>query len=286
MAALVRNTMKKLLGLVAAVIALQLSSCKKDETIIDPIADAKNSIEAKYKAMGWGNLGYLPSGSTIKTIGGKGYVQYYISGMDKRGIYFFNGQGVFAMYNKEMKQYDAYGQDSFAYVASDPQNCGTGCSYNDMIMVSDNSEAIDLLGIFVTGANYVKYKELDRWDGPLGWPLSYAGFITGSSNTEQDFSKNGVGKSLTARLYWIASTRASHALWGKVNVLYDQINYHYGWLGLPIDGCRKGVTDDQQVGYFQKGGIKNTSNCGKYYDLNGQIVYQNGAKGTGTPPCY
>ena len=279
--------MKKLF-ILAVVMLAGLGSCKKDETIsADPLADAKTAIEAKYKALGWDKDGHAPfnGGGAAKTQGGGGYVQYYAIGSGKSAIYYYGGRGAFGMNQSEMQAYDAAGQDKFAFVVSDAKPCGSGCGYNDMIMTKDNSEGINLLGRWVYGEIYKKYKAVNRWDGPLGLPVISESNGQTAGSRYNDFAKTG--STVTGAIIF-NSTTGAQAVWGKIYTLWGKTNWDIGWLGLPTESSDPNKADANQKVSFQKGsiGVGSNGTCGNYYDNSGLSVFQNGTKGTGTPPCY
>jgi hypothetical protein len=245
--------------------------------------DYEIAIEAKYKAMGWDKDGHALFNGTgpVKTMAGKGYVQYYAFGSRKTAIYYYEGKGAFAMDTGEMTTYDNTGQDKFSFVVSDPKPCGTGCGYNDLIMVADNSEGINILGNFVYGNIYAKYKEFKRWDGPLGLPTS------SELNTPANATDKGRFNNFQNGTIWFTPTVGTVALWGKVLKLYAAIDYERSWLKFPKESCDPNKGDANQRVSFQGGsiGVGSTGTCGNYYDTSGLSVSQKGVSG-GTIPCY
>lgn len=242
------------------------------------------AIEAKYKALGWDKDGHSPfNGSApVKTKAGKGYVQYYAFGSRKTAIYYYEGKGAFAMDTEEMIAYDNVGQDTWGFVVSDPKPTLTGaCLYNDIIIAVDGKEAIIYCQNLVYGNIYQKYKDLKRWDGPLGLPTSSETPGANSYTDKGRFSlfQNG--------LIVFRADIGTQAIWGRSYKLWAATDFERGWLRFPTTSCDPTRTDIQQVIKYQ-GGTVDAASCGSYFTTNGLILYQNGtfpAKGV-TPPCY
>ncbi len=255
-------------------------SCKKTEETTPAIPEYQTAIEAKFKAIGWATDGHAPFNGTgpVKTVGGKGYVQYYAYGGRKTAIYFYSGKGAFAVDTEEMIKYDALGQDNWGLVVSDPKATKTGgCGYIDVIR-NDGSEGIITCQNLVDGDVYKKYKEMGRWDGSLGLPTNNESNLTTAKGRWQAF--------VNGQIYW-GSTTGAQAFWGKVNVMYGKAGFDGGWLGLPTESCDPKKTDNKQYVRFQYGAI-DAANCGNYYSSTGLIRYQNGTAPVGgaIPPCY
>lgn len=260
----------------------------KKTVSVDPAADAKAAIEAKYKVLGWDKDGHAPlnGGGAMQTQGGGGYVQYYALGTGKSAIYFYAGKGAFGMNQTEMSAYDAAGQDKFAYVVSDPKSCGTGCGYNDMIMKADNSEGINLSGFWVYGEIYKKYKAVNRWDGPMGVPTSSE---SNTPTTATDGSKfNEFYKGSSRGVIWFTPKSGAQAVWGKALKMYAAPDYERSWLKWPKSSCDPNKADNQQTVDFDNGRILTGPTCGAYLNKENETVYQNGtrAANVGNIPCY
>lgn len=286
------KTIKQTHYIVAMVLAfvIFMGSCKKDDPAIATPAtpDYQLAIEAKYKAMGWDKDGHTPfNGSAIvKTPAGKGYVQYYAFGSRKTAIYYFDGKGAFAMDTSEMTKYDALGGDNFAYVTSDPKPSGTGSGYNEIIKISDNSAGIIIttpnVGTFVEyGEIYKKYLAVNRWDGPLGYPLNDELDLGSKKGRWSAFAKTG--NTQTGQIYYNTTTGAQ-AFWGKVEKMYGAAGYDGGWLGLPTTSCDPNVIELKQLVRFEKGVI-NAISCGTYLSSSSLTTDVNG-KINSLPPCY
>lgn len=259
-------------------------SCKKTEETTPAIPEYQTAIEAKFKAIGWATDGHAPFNGTgpVKTVGGKGYVQYYAYGGRKTAIYFYSGKGAFAVDTEEMIKYDALGQDNWGLVVSDPKATKTGgCGYIDVIR-NDGSEGIITCQNLVDGDVYKKYKVLNRWDGPLGLPTASV-LLTPANATDK-----GVFGSFQNGTIWYTPTVGAVALWGKVLKLYASVDYERSWLKYPTASCDPNKGDVNQSVAFQGGkiGVSSSGTCGNYYDKSDLSVFQNGTRGTGTPPCY
>lgn len=267
------------------VLGVILQACKTDKTVsTDPAADAKTAIEAKYKALGWDKDGHtLFNGSgPIKTVGGKGYVQYYAFGSLKMAIYFYPGKGAFAMYSEETAAYDKAGQDNYALVVSDPKPTLTGlCGYND-ILTNDGSEGIITCGTIYYGSIYKKYKEVNRWDGPLGPPTS------GILPTPAQATDKGTFATFKNGGIWSIPATGTQALWGKAYKMWVAVDWERSWLKFPITSCDPSKADNLQSVDFQGGAIKTGPTCGAYFNKDNETVYQNGTKAANVNsiPCY
>lgn len=266
----------------ALALCLSLSGCKKDNndnTTVTPTPakpDYQMAIDAKYVVMGWDKDGHSADngGKAVQTKANKGWVQYYTFGNRKTAIYYFAGQGAYAMDTGEMTKYDALGQDTFGYVSSDPKPAGTGYGYNEIVHTAgdDNSAGIILGALTVYGEIYKKYLALNRWDGPLGYPTSDELDLSSKRGRFNAFTKG--------QIYWGASTGAQ-AFWGKVDQMYKQAGYDGGWLGLPKTSCDP--TKSDYVVLFEHGSIGVGSGCNDYNN-GGYYTDQNGK--VGGHPCY
>ncbi|WP_428660744.1 LGFP repeat-containing protein [Runella sp.] len=275
-----------LLACLSMISLLQLSSCfkKKSKDPAPAVDEYKTAIEAKYKALGWDKDGHAPFQGTgiIKTAAGKGYVQYYAFGGRKTAIYYFEGKGAYAMDTEEMVAYDNAEQDKFALVVSDPKGTATGgCAYND-ILTTDGSEGIITCQNLIYGDIYKKYKEVNRWDGPLGLPTSGV-LPTPAQGTDKGtfvtFKNGGI---------WNTPTIKTQAVWGKAYKMWVAQDWERGWLKFPITSCDAGKVDNLQSVDFQGGSVKTGPTCGAYFNKLNETVYQNGAKATNVSniPCY
>lgn len=257
--------------------ATQNSRNQSDRGIIyaPPVTETDQAIYDKYKAMGWDKDGHSEIRTPPKhTAGGNGYVKYYSFNNEKTAIYHFPNRGTFAMNAAEMRAYDAAGQDKFAYVASDPKPCGAGCGYNDVIMTHDNSAGVLVWDKWVYGSIYAKYKELNRWNGPLGHPTTSELNLNGPTKGRYNAFSKG-------QIYWTPSFGPT-AFWGKVMKMYEQTGWDTGWLGLPTQSCNP--KSNKQVVVFERGSIDVGNGCdsynnkGYYTDVTGKVV--------GGKPCY
>ena len=174
------------------------------------------------------------------------------------------------------------GQDNWGLVVSDPKaTVSGGCGYNDIITI-DGKEAIITCQNLVYGNVYAKYKEIGRWDSPLGLPTS-SEKDTPSANPAyakgryNDFQKGTI---------WSFNT-GTYALWGKTWTMYSKQDWERGWLKLPTESCDPKKADNKQFVRFQAGAI-DAASCGNYYNSGGLIRYQNGTAPVGgaIPPCY
>jgi hypothetical protein len=246
--------------------------------------DYEIAIEAKYKAMGWDKDGHALFNGTgpVKTMAGKGYVQYYAFGSRKTAIYYYEGKGAFAMDTGEMTTYDNAGQDKFSFVVSDPKPCGTGCGYNDLIMTADNSEGINILGNFVYGNIYAKYKDFKRWDGPLGLPTSSE---TPGANSYTDKGRFTLFKN---GLIVFRADIGTQAVWGKIYKLWSATDFERGWLRFPTTSCDINTAEGKQLVRFQNGVINGLDICGSYQNAAGETMFQNGVRAANPTavPCY
>ena len=252
---------------------------KGDVTPSETTPEYQTAIDAKFKQLGWDKDGHAKFNGTgpVKTAAAKGYVQYYAYGNVKMAIYFYPGKGAFAMAGEETKAYDGAGQDQFAFVVSDPKPTSGGCGYNDLLLVNGD-EGMVMCNVMVYGQIYKKYKELKRWEGPLGLPTSSELDLSSKKGMYNTFEKG--------QIYWGANTGA-HAFWGKIDKLYKSAGYDGGWLGLPTTSCDINVAEGKQYVRFQNGAIDGAT-CGNYYAVGGLLRYQNGTTpGSGqVPPCY
>ena len=287
--------MKKLLisrTFIALILLGISSSCSKtDSTAAAP--DYQTAIEAKFKALGWDKDGHALFNGTgpVKTVGGKGYVQYYAFGTRKTAIYYFDGKGAFSMDTNEMTKYEVLGADNFAFVVSDPKSTGTGSGYNEIIKISDNSAGIIITSLangsvdVLYGEIYKKYLAVNRWDGPMGYPLTDILQSLDPSLTYAHFAKTGSIE--TGQIYYSTTIKAQ-AFWGKIEKLYGAVGWNGSWLGLPLESCDPNKGDANQKVAFQKGsiGIGSTGTCGNYYNASGLSVLQTGLISTSSIPCY
>lgn len=254
----------------------------KDKAADDVTPAYQTAIEAKFKSIGWDTDGHskFNNSSPVKTTGGKGYVQYYAFGDRKTAIYYYDGKGAFAMDTEEMKAYDAAGQDNFGIVVSDPKATKTGsCGYNDII-TTDGNEAIVSCQNLVYGNVYAKYKELGRWDSPLGLPTSSE---KDTPAINPSYAKARYNDFQNGQI-WSFST-GTYAIWGRMLKLYGMQDFERGWLKLPTESCDPKKADNKQFVRFQGGNI-DAAECGSFYSTSGILVAKNGVKPTGTPPCY
>ncbi len=266
-------------------LTLTAAKCGKTEEIVTPVDNTpeyQKEIDAKFKAIGWATDGHskFNNSNPVKTVGGKGYVQYYAFGSRKTAIYFFSGKGAFAVDTEEMIAYDNAGQDNWGLVVSDPKATKTGgCGYSDII-TNDGKEGIITCQNLVYGNVYAKYKEVGRWDSPLGLPTSSEkdtpsinpAYAKGRYN---DFQNGAI---------WSFST-GTYALWGRLMKLYALQDWERGWLKLPTESCDPKKAENKQFIRFQGGNI-DAADCGSFYGTNGLIRYKDGTSKTATPPCY
>ncbi len=277
------KTISKLFVLFILIALATACKKKKEEVIpVDTTPEYQKAIDAKFKAIGWDTDGHSKFNNSlpVKTAGGKGYVQYYAFGSRKTAIYFFSGKGAFAMDTEEMIAYDNAGQDNWGLVVSDPKATKTGsCGYNDII-TTDGKEAIITCQNLVYGNVYAKYKEVGRWDSPLGLPTS-SEINTPSNNpayakARYNNFQNGI--------IWSFST-GTYAFWGRMLKLYGLQDYERGWLKLPTESCDPKKADNKQFVRFQGGNIDG-ADCGSLYGTDGLIRYKDGSSKTAAPPCY
>ena len=270
-------------SLIALILLGISSSCSKtDSTAAAP--DYQTAIEAKFKALGWDKDGHALFNGTgpVKTVGGKGYVQYYTFGTRKTAIYFFNGKGAFAVDTEEMTKYDALGQDNWGFVVSDPKPTKSGgCSYIEVLR-NDGSEGIITCQNLVDGEVYKKYNTLNRWDGPLGLPTASV-LLTPANATDK-----GVFGSFQNGTIWHTPTVGAVALWGKVLKLYAAIDYERSWLKYPTESCDPNKGDANQSVAFERGKIGVSANgCGNYYSPAGGLRDKdNKVAASGSSLCY
>ena len=283
--------MKKLLisrsFLVLVLLGINWSCSKTDPAPATPTTpEYQTVIEAKFKALGWDKDGHALFNGTgpVKTVGGKGYVQYYAFGTRKTAIYYFDGKGAFSMDTAEMTKYEALGADNFAFVVSDPKSSGTGSGHNEIIKISDNSAGIIIstpnVGTFVVyGEIYKKYLAINRWSSPLGYPISDE-LPTPADNGRFNSFSNGV--------IWSFPTTGTNALWGKIIKLYLAIDYERSWLGKPTESCDPNKGDANQRVGFENGsvGVGSGGTCGNYYNKSGLSVLQTGKTSSSVIPCY
>lgn len=277
--------MKNLIKLLLILVLISsLSSCnKKAIDVVTPAdGDYQQVIDAKFKSIGWAADGHVKfnNSSPIKTAGGKGWVQYYAFGDRKKAIYYFD-KAAYAVDTEEMKGYDNAGQDNFGTIISDWKATITGgCGFNEII-TADGKEAVIICQTIVKGEIYAKYKEMGRWDGPLGLPTA------GELPTPAD---NGRFGSFQNGTIWSFPATGTHALWGKVLAMYKSIDYERSWLGKPIESCDPKKGDGNQTVAFEKGKIGTSpgGKCGTYYEPLGLPRLQNGksTSDSSTIPCY
>lgn len=258
---------------------------KEDPTPVDTTPAYQKAIDAKYAQLGWDKDGHSKYNNTapVKTTGGKGWVQYYAYGDRKTAIYYYEGKGAFAMDTEEMKAYDAAGQDNWGLVVSDPKaTISGGCGYNDIITL-DGKEAIITCQNLVYGNVYAKYKEIGRWDSPLGLPTS-SELDTPPANPS--YAK-GRFNSFQNGAIWAFST-GTYAIWGKTFEMYQKQDWERGWLKIPKESCDPKKADNLQTVNFQGGAIKTGPTCPAYFNTNNETVYQNGTKAANVSsiPCY
>lgn len=271
--------------MIMAIVALQFTSCDKKTTeSVDPAADAKTAIEAKHKAIGWDKAGHAPfqGGGAIKTQGGNGYVQYYAFGSLKTAIYYYPGRGAFAMFSEETTAYDKLGQDKFAFVVSDPKPTLSGlCGYND-ITTTDGGEGIITCGAVFYGGIYKKYKEVNRWDGPLGPPTS------GILNTPANATDKGTFATFKNGGIWNTPTIGTQAIWGRAFKMWVATDWERGWLKFLKSSCDPNKADNLQTVDFENGKIITGPLCGAYLNTANETVLQNGKKAANVSniPCY
>ena len=263
-------------------LGISWSCTKTDSAPTTP--DYQTAIEAKYKALGWDKDGHALLNGTgpVKTVGGKGYVQYYAFGTRQTAIYYFDGKGAFSMDTEEMKAYDKAGQDNWGLVVSDQKGTKTGgCGYNDII-TTDGKEAIITCQNLVYGEVYKKYKDLNRWDGPLGLPTASI-LVTPANATDK-----GVFGSFQNGTIWHTPTVGAVALWGKVLKLYAAIDYERSWLKYPTESCDPNKGDANQSVAFERGKIGVSANgCGNYYSPAGGLRDKdNKVAASGSSLCY
>jgi hypothetical protein len=268
--AIIYNFGKENEDVLVAAKADQFNLIKITNTSFEDVSSQIYSVfEFKARDLGWEKDKYIPlnGGHVLKTKGGKGYVQYYTFENRKTAIYHFPGKGTFAMNTSEMEAYDAAGQDNFAFVISDPKNCGIGCGYNDIIQVGENTEGIIMWDKLVYGSIYQKYKELNRWTGPLGHPITSE--VPGVNNLPEkgrfSFFENGL-------IVYTGFTGAN-AIWGKVQKLWENTDNERGWLGFPLES--NNIKSIFQEVKFQNGTITLENDCqtykrgSKYVDIKG-----------------
>lgn len=233
------------------------------------------AIAAKEESMGWNRDGHTKS-YNIRTAGRTGYVQYYSFAGRKTAIYHFPNRGTYAMDTAEMTAYDAAGQDKFAFVASDPKPCGSGCGYNDIIQVGNYLEGIIIGDKLVYGEIYKKYKALGRWNSVLGRPTSSE--VPGQNNLPD----KGRFSHFERGLITFTGNTGANAIWGKVLRMWEKTDWERGWLGFPTQSCNP--NSSSQVVVFERGSIDAGSGCdsynnkGYYTDISGKVV--------GGKPCY
>jgi uncharacterized protein with LGFP repeats len=237
--------------------------------------------------MGWDKDGHakFSNSNPVRTAGGKGWVQYYSFGDKKEAIY-YSDKGAFAVLALEMEAYDAAGQDKFATIVSDPKPTLAGaCQYNDII-TNDGKEGIIYCKNIVRGEIYKKYKEVNRWEGPMGLPSSTE---LNTPTTSTDGSKfNKFYKGASRGVIWLTPKNGAVAIWGQMLKMYAKIDYERSWLGWPTESCNPNKGDEGQSVLYQKGRISiESSGCGNYYNTGGLIKYIDGTNpGNSIPPCY
>ena len=255
-----------------------------DITPVDTTPEYQKAIEAKYKAMGWDKDGHILSNGGIptKTAGGKGYVQYYSFGDRKTAIYFYPDKGAFAIDTEEMKAYDAAGQDKFAILVSDPKSTiAGGCGYVDLLK-NDGTEAVITCQVIIHGDIYKKYKEVNRWNGPLGLPTSNI-VLTAANVTDK-----GTYMTFATGAIFSTPTTGAQALWGKAYKMWVAQDWERGWLKFPITSCDVAKADNLQSVDFQGGSVRTGPTCPAYLNRSNETVYVNGtrAANVGLIPCY
>ena len=279
------KTVTQLFGLLFLMMVMTACPGGKETTDVTPVGDDyQKAIDAKLAALGWDKDGHarLNGSLPVKTSGGTGYVQYYAIGSGQAAIYYFPGKGAFGVNEVEMKAYDALGQDKWGLVVSDPKGTvAGGCGHNEVILVKDNSEGIITCNIVLYGPIYAKYKELKRWDGPLGLPTAA---ILDTPNKAVDGGTFGTFKN---GVIWNTTATKANAIWGKVLKLYAAIDYERSWLGFPKESCDPNKGDASQRVVFQKGaiGVGSDGACGNYYNASGLSVTNKGVTSSYIP-CY
>ncbi len=267
---------------------MALSGCKKGEdTPVTPVSPTKPdyqvAIDAKYKALGWtqgADNGSVPQ----QTAGKKGYVQYY--GSKDRAIYYFNGKA-YGFLKNEMVKYDALGQDNFTGLGlptSDGTGFATGISGNEFengVIVTDPT------GVFaVYGPIYAKYKAIDRWNSPLGYP---DGDVTPTAANATDKGSYVTFKkgSVLGAIFYTPGTGAQ-AIWDKAYRMWIAVDWERSWLKFPTTSCDPTVTEGKQLVRFQGGVINALGSCGSYQNSVGETTYQNGTRAANSSavPCY
>jgi uncharacterized protein with LGFP repeats len=265
-----------------------LSACnhdkKEDPTPVDTTPEYQKAIDAKFKSIGWATDGHAKfnNSNPVKTTGGKDWVQYYSFGDKKEAIY-YSDKGAFAVLALEMEAYDGAGQDNFGTIVSDPKPTLAGaCNYNDII-TNDGKEGIIYCKNIVKGEIYKKYKDFNRWDGPLGLPSSTE-LDTPTSNPSNVKGKYNAFQKGTI---WTFS-KGTYGLWGKALAMYAATDWERGWLGLPIESCDAGKADNLQSINFQNGSIKSGPSCPAYFNKINETVLKNGnyAVNVNAIPCY
>lgn len=278
------KTLSKLFSLFI-LIALTTACKKKTENVtpIDTTLEYQKAIDAKFASIGWATDGHSRFNNSypIKTAGGKGYVQYYAFGSRKTAIYYFPNKGAFAVDTEEMIAYDNAGQDNWGLVVSDPKATKTGgCGYIDII-TNDGKEAIITCQNLVYGNVYAKYKEMGRWDSPLGLPTS----SEKDTPTNNPAYAKGRYNDFQNGAIWSFNT-GTYALWGRMLKLYALQDWERGWLKLPTESCDPKKADNKQFVRFQGGNIDG-ADCGSFFSTTGIPLLKTGVRpSTGLPPCY
>ncbi|WP_375448314.1 LGFP repeat-containing protein [uncultured Fibrella sp.] len=286
--------------------------CKKADTSTPTPAkpDYQVAIEAKFALLNWTKDGYTASGTVVQTKGKKGWVQYYLSGSNKRAIYYYPGSEAFGFGERETQKYDNLGQDTFAGTSNDyplgepiadVQPCGSGCTFvefkNGIII---NPQAVPLAGstsimlgftVEVHGAIYAKYKSIGRWTGPLGYPVTDELAGTGSDATAglrvTNFVKYESDLSKTANLIWYTPTTGAQALWGPICKAYRG-SQAPTWLKYPTTSCDPNRADNAQIVSFVGGHMDMSGTCTNFYNSSNRKVFSDGSVYTtgGFYPCY
>jgi uncharacterized protein with LGFP repeats len=268
--------MKKLVTfLMCAVLAV---ACKKT---VEEVPAHEKAIADKYQALGWTEA--LDNGGKPEaTKGGKGYVQYYAN--RSKAIYYYSATGAFGFTKNDAAKYDALGQETYrnssgdlGFPTSDTKPCGTNCTYNDF----QNGIIITPPGVgsfTVYGDIYTKYKELNRWEGMLGYPNTDELDLTSKKGRYNGFTKG--------QIYWSTATGAQ-AFWGGINKMYGAAGFDTGWLGLPIESCKPENGVHNQGVKFQNGRliVNLNGSCGYFFNSASQPRLFNGQSAANIP-CF
>lgn len=279
------KTLANLFGLLFLIIVMTGCPGSKETTDVTPTGDDyQKLIDAKFSALGWDKDGHarLNGSLPVKTAGGKGYVQYYAIGNGQSAIYYFPGKGAFGVNEVEMRAYDAVGQDKWGLIVSDPKGTVPGaCGHND-IVTNDGAEGIITCQTIIHGSIYKKYKEANRWDGPLGLPTSGI-MLTPANATDKGtfitFKNGGI---------WSTPSTGTQAIWGKAHKMWAAQDWERGWLKFPITSCDLTKADNLQTVDFQGGLVRTGPTCPSYLNKNNETVYLNGTRAANVSsiPCY